>query len=324
MENQLARALVAGEFRPGDRVTADADLASGTLVFSTEGATVVGEAGRRDARRRPDDELAPVGGGDSPVLTARPPADASQARRRRAGQLARAGGGSSIACASTTPRSDWRRLPDPLPEPAAVMMPVLLGGSELRPPRIPPPGRAGRPAAVLVLLYPDDRGRGPRRPHRADVRGRPPLGRSQLPGRQDRTGGCRPRPRRRCGRRTKRSRSTRSAPASASSDGSIGCGSRSAISRSRPIVALAERRPTLIPSPFEVARIVEPPVARFLPDAPITMVERTIRDWPLRYGSYDLDGLSVWGATARILSQLGAVLAPAVDERPSPEARSRH
>jgi hypothetical protein len=79
----------------------------------------------------------------------------------------------------------------------------------------------------------------------------------------------------------------------------------------------------LIPSPFEVARIVEPPVARFLPDAPITMVERTIRDWPLRYGSYDLDGLSVWGATARILSQLGAVLAPAVRERPSPEARSR-
>jgi hypothetical protein len=80
----------------------------------------------------------------------------------------------------------------------------------------------------------------------------------------------------------------------------------------------------LVPSPFEVARIVEPPVARFLPDAPITMVERTIRDWPLRYGSYDLDGLSVWGATARILSQLGAVLAPAVDDSSSPEVRPRH
>ena len=48
---------------------------------------------------------------------------------------------------------------------------------------------------------------------------------------------------------------------------------------------------------------------RFLPDAPIVIVERTIRDWPLRYGAYDVDGLSVWGATARILSQLGAVLA---------------
>ena len=37
----------------------------------------------------------------------------------------------------------------------------------------------------------------------------------------------------------------------------------------------------------------------FLPDAPIEIVERTIRDWPLRYGAYAVDGLSVWGATAR-------------------------
>ena len=51
--------------------------------------------------------------------------------------------------------------------------------------------------------------------------------------------------------------------------------------------------------PEEVARIVEPPVERFLPGAPVQIVERTIRDWPLRYGAYDLDGLSVWGATAR-------------------------
>ena len=80
VENQLARALVAGEFRPGDRVTADADLTSGTLVFSTEAATVVGEAGRRDARRRPDDELAAVGGrGDSPAS----PLDLPPTRRKR-------------------------------------------------------------------------------------------------------------------------------------------------------------------------------------------------------------------------------------------------
>ena len=48
-----------------------------------------------------------------------------------------------------------------------------------------------------------------------------------------------------------------------------------------------------------------------------TMVERTIRDWPLRYGAYDVDGLSVWGATARILSQLGAVLRPSRRSRRS-------
>jgi len=39
------------------------------------------------------------------------------------------------------------------------------------------------------------------------------------------------------------------------------------------------------------------------------MVERTIRGWPIRYGAYRVDGLSVWGATARVLSQLGSLLA---------------
>ena len=77
-----------------------------------------------------------------------------------------------------------------------------------------------------------------------------------------------------------------------------------------PVVAVAPSRPSCR-APAEVARIVEPPIERFLPDAPIVIVERTIRDWPLRYGAYDIDGLSVWGATARILSQLGAILEPA-------------
>jgi 8-oxo-dGTP pyrophosphatase MutT (NUDIX family) len=75
-----------------------------------------------------------------------------------------------------------------------------------------------------------------------------------------------------------------------------------------PVVALATRRPRLVASPDEVVRILEPPLARFLPDAPVAIVERTIRGWPLRYGHYEVDGLSVWGATARVLSQLGAVV----------------
>lgn len=76
-----------------------------------------------------------------------------------------------------------------------------------------------------------------------------------------------------------------------------------------PIVAVADRRPILTAAPAEVARILEPPVSTFLPDAPIEMVERVIGDWPLRYGGYRIDGLHVWGATGRILGQLGAVLA---------------
>ena len=78
--------------------------------------------------------------------------------------------------------------------------------------------------------------------------------------------------------------------------------------RITPVVAMAARRPALVPSPDEVARILEPPVAAFVGDAPIEIVERTIRDWPLRYGGYRIDDLHVWGATARILGQLGAVL----------------
>ena len=83
-----------------------------------------------------------------------------------------------------------------------------------------------------------------------------------------------------------------------------------------PILAVAGRPPTWAPSPVEVARILEPPLSAFLPGAPIRIVERTVRDWPLRYGAYpvttsDGDELLVWGATARILGQLGAILGDA-------------
>ncbi|GAC1663329.1 MAG: hypothetical protein NVS9B8_02130 [Candidatus Limnocylindrales bacterium] len=55
VENPIARALVKGEFAPGDTIAVDADSVSGTLVFSTERSTVVAEASnRRDARSRRD------------------------------------------------------------------------------------------------------------------------------------------------------------------------------------------------------------------------------------------------------------------------------
>jgi 8-oxo-dGTP pyrophosphatase MutT (NUDIX family) len=79
--------------------------------------------------------------------------------------------------------------------------------------------------------------------------------------------------------------------------------------RITPIVAIASRAPILAAHPGEVARILTPAVDVFLPDAEIEMVERTIQEWPIRYGGFRIDGLHVWGATARILGQLGAVLA---------------
>jgi hypothetical protein len=54
VENPLARALLRGEFKPGDSITVDADPVSGTLVFASSGATVVADASdRRDARGGP-------------------------------------------------------------------------------------------------------------------------------------------------------------------------------------------------------------------------------------------------------------------------------
>ncbi len=67
VENPFARALLAGTFRPGDTVLADADPVSGTLVFSTADASrsVIAEAGdRRDARTPAD------GGSGDPDATA--------------------------------------------------------------------------------------------------------------------------------------------------------------------------------------------------------------------------------------------------------------
>ncbi len=105
VENPLARALVAGQFRPGDRVTADADLASGTILFSTEGATVVtdgvGSSRRPHAggRRRGRGRRRAVEG----VEPARPAAHRAQADRRRARQLA-AGPGRAVRRRPGSPR----------------------------------------------------------------------------------------------------------------------------------------------------------------------------------------------------------------------------
>jgi 8-oxo-dGTP pyrophosphatase MutT (NUDIX family) len=198
-------------------------------------------------------------------------------------------------------------LPSDLPRPADVLMPVAVGGPELLLPRTPPTGRPGRPAAVLVLLYPDGDGmtrvvlteRASRDGHHS--------GEVSFPG-----------------GKAEADDADLAATALREAREEVGLDAAAADVRVvgllecfwipvsdfevTPVLAVASHRPTLTPSPAEVARIVEPPMARFLPDAPIEIVERTIRDWPLRYGAYEVEGLSVWGATARILSQLGAVL----------------
>ena len=82
--------------------------------------------------------------------------------------------------------------------------------------------------------------------------------------------------------------------------------------RVTPVLAIAARRPIVLAAQDEVAEVVWAPIAAFLPDAPIEMIETTVRtskaDFPLRFGAYPVEGHKVWGATARILGQLGAML----------------
>jgi ATP-dependent Clp protease ATP-binding subunit ClpB len=57
VENPLARSLIEGRFKPGQTISVDADPVGTTLVFSSEGESVVADAGtRRDARAREDAE----------------------------------------------------------------------------------------------------------------------------------------------------------------------------------------------------------------------------------------------------------------------------
>ena len=200
-------------------------------------------------------------------------------------------------------------LPDPLPDGAPELIPVLQGmDPEAARPRWPTGDRVMRPAGVLALVYPDADGiarivlteRASRDGHHS--------GEVSLPGGKaeahdiDITATA-----------LREAAEEVGLDADAAGVRVIGLLDRFVIPVSdfdvTPVVAIAFRRPILVASEAEVARIVEPPVATFLPGAPITMVDRTIGEWPLRYGTYEVDGLSVWGATARILSQLGAVLA---------------
>jgi 8-oxo-dGTP pyrophosphatase MutT (NUDIX family) len=200
-----------------------------------------------------------------------------------------------------------RARPEPLPQPPPALMPVRLDSHE-RPAAWRQPGPSARDAAVLVLLVPAHDGSASVILTERVDRGGHHSGEVSFPG-----------------GRAEPDDVDAAATALREAAEEIGLDADAAgvevitkldtfwipVSdfRVTPVIAVARHRPVLTASPHEVARIVEAPLAAFVPGARIEIVERTIRGWPLRYGAYPIDGLLVWGATARILGQLGAIVA---------------
>jgi 8-oxo-dGTP pyrophosphatase MutT (NUDIX family) len=199
-------------------------------------------------------------------------------------------------------------LPDPLPAASDALLPVIVGVEEQAMPRFPPRSGPGRPSAVLALLYPDDAGETRVVLIERTSSGGHHSGEVSFPGGKADPGDVDP-------AATALREAEEEVALDVAAAGVRVVGTLEALwipvsdFAVTPVLALAERRPVMTAAPAEVARIIEPRMATFLPDAPVEVVERTVREWPLRYGAYAVDGLSVWGATARILSQLGAILA---------------
>ncbi|MBI2776870.1 MAG: CoA pyrophosphatase [Chloroflexi bacterium] len=193
-------------------------------------------------------------------------------------------------------------------------MPVRLDTGERRSPAIASGPATARPAAVLVLIAPDSG----RPDASADVllirrvdRGGHHGGQIAFPG-----GGAEPEDVDAAATALREAREEVGLDAEAAGVRIVGALETFWIPvsdyRVTPVLAVAARRPELRASEDEVAGILWAPLAAFLPGAPIEVVEADVQSFRIRFGAYPLPGAQVWGATARILGQLGAILGPEV------------
>ena len=149
VENPFARALVEGRFKPGDQIVADADPVGSTMVFSSAGATVVGEAAERPGCSCHGERRARAPAGPEAGRGEADPSWTSRRRRR----------GSGAGRASSTEARRGRRPPRVAPgghagaAGRAHAASARTPGSGARRRSCPGPEEA-RPAAVLVLIAP--------------------------------------------------------------------------------------------------------------------------------------------------------------------------
>jgi 8-oxo-dGTP pyrophosphatase MutT (NUDIX family) len=82
----------------------------------------------------------------------------------------------------------------------------------------------------------------------------------------------------------------------------------------QPVLGVAPRRPVFTIAEYEVERLIELPVSRLLEPDAVAWEERVRLIPPhgtMNVPYYEVDGARVWGATAMILAEFGALLADA-------------
>jgi 8-oxo-dGTP pyrophosphatase MutT (NUDIX family) len=82
----------------------------------------------------------------------------------------------------------------------------------------------------------------------------------------------------------------------------------------QPVVGVASRRPVFTLAAHEVERLIELPVSRLLQPDAVAWEERVRMIPPhgmMNVPYFEVDGARVWGATAMVLAEFGALLADA-------------
>ena len=205
-------------------------------------------------------------------------------------------------------RTLLQRLPDRLPPMPPALILVALPGPGGQPASLPRfPTGPSRPAAVLILIYPDADGEACLVLTERSPGGHRHAGQISLPGGAiDETDA------------SVEAAALREAYEEVGLD-AAGAGvhvqgvlpevdMRVSGFMVHPVIAFTEHQPLLTPDGYEVAAIITAPLQAFLPGAPIEIVTEDRDGFRLRYGGYRVGEYLVWGATAGILGRLGAYL----------------